>query len=100
MQKYAEQACYEHVVKFLQPAFNKENKRKPTAPFSNKLTSAEVRKIMMRSVRQSERYRALKEGGATDADIEKSFRTKTPMSIFTYHGEVDTVMSPIDSIKY
>ena len=100
MQKYAEQACYEHVVKFLQPAFNKENKRKPTAPFSNKLTSAEVRKIMMRSVRQSERYRALKEGGATDADIEKSFRTKTPMSIFTYHGEVDTVMTPLDSIRY
>ena len=100
MQKYAEQACYEHVVKFLQPAFNKENKRKPTAPFSNKLTSAEVRKILMRSVRQSERYRALKEGGATDADIEKSFRTKTPMSIFTYHGEVDTVMTPLDSIRY
>lgn len=100
MQKYAEQACYEHVVKFLQPAFNKENKRKPTAPFSNKLTSAEVRKIMMRSVRQSERYRALKEGGATDADIEKSFRTKTPMTIFTYHGEVDTVMTPLDSIRY
>ena len=100
MQKYAEQACYEHVVKFLQPAFNKENKRKPTAPFSNKLTSAEVRKILMRSVRQSERYRALKEGGATDEDIEKSFRTKTPMSIFTYHGEVDTVMTPLDSIRY
>ena len=100
MQKYAEQACYEHVVKFLQPAFNKENKRKPTAPFSNKLTSAEVRKILMRSVWQSERYRALKEGGATDEDIEKSFRTKTPMSIFTYHGEVDTVMTPLDSIRY
>ena len=100
MQRYAEQACYEHVVKFLQPAFRRENSKKSTAPFSNKLTPAEVRKILMRSVRQSERYRALKAGGASDADIEKSFRTKTPMSIFTYHGEVDTVMTPLDSIRY
>ena len=100
MQKYAEQACYEHVVKFLQPAFNKENKRKPTAPYSNKLSAAEVNKILLRSVRQSERYRVLKEAGATDDDINKSFRTKVPMSVFTYHGEVDTVMTPLDSIRY
>ena len=100
MQKYAEQACYEHVVRFLQPAFNTENRKKPTAPFTNKLTSAEVNKILMRSVRQSERYRVLKQAGASDGDIDKSFRTKTPMSIFTYHGEVDTVMTPLDSIRY
>lgn len=100
MQKYAEQACYEHVVKFLQPAFERENKKKSTAPFTSKLTPAEVRKILMRSVRQSERYRVLKEAGATDAEIEKSFHTKTRMSVFTYHGEVDTVMTPLDSIRY
>ena len=100
MQKYAEQACYEHVAKYLQPAFNKENRQKSTAPFSNRLTSAEVHKILMRSVRQSERYRVLKEGGATDEQIDNSFRTKTEMSIFTYHGEVDTVMTPLDSIRY
>ena len=100
MQKYAEQACYEHVVKYLQPAFFKENHRKPTAPFSNKLTAAEVRRILMRSVRQSERYRLMKSEGASDAEIEKSFNTKTQMSIFSYHGEVDTVMTPLDSIRY
>ena len=100
MQKYAEQACYEHVVKYLQPAFNKENKRKSTAPFSHKLSSSEVRKILMRSVRQSDRYRVMKQSGASDEEIEKSFRTKTQMSIFTYHGEVDTVMTPLDSIRY
>jgi len=100
MQKYAEEACREHVAKYLQPAFNKENSKKPTAPFSNKLTSNEVRNILMRSVRQSERYRALKECGCSDSEIEKSFRTKTPMSVFTYHGEVDTVMTPLDSIRY
>ena len=100
MQKYAEQACYEHVVKYLQPAFIKENKNKRGAPYSNKLSADEVHKILMRSVRQSDRYRALKESGASDAEIEKSFKTKTPMSVFTYHGEVDTLMSPLDSIRY
>jgi penicillin-binding protein 1A len=100
MQKYAEQACDEHVAKFLQPAFNRENRKKPTAPFSNKLTSAEVRNILMRSVRQSERYRALKESGASEEEIEKAFRAKTQMSVFTYHGEIDTLMTPLDSIRY
>lgn len=100
MQKYAEQACDEHVAKFLQPAFNRENRQKPTAPFSNKLTSAEVRNILMRSVRQSERYRVLKESGASEEEIEKAFRAKTQMSVFTYHGEIDTLMTPLDSIRY
>ena len=100
MQKYAEQACDEHVAKFLQPAFNRENRQKSTAPFSNKLTSAEVRNILMRSVRQSERYRVLKESGASEEEIEKAFRTKTQMSVFTYHGEIDTLMTPLDSIRY
>ena len=54
----------------------------------------------MRSVRQCERYRALKENNASDAEIQKSFHTPVRMSIFTYHGELDTIMTPIDSIKY
>src|SRR5574344_1082814 len=100
MQKYAEQACYDHVARFLQPAFNRENRKKTTAPFSSKLTKEEVRRIMMRSVLQSERYRALKAGGATEEEIMQSFRTKQRMSVFTYHGEVDTLMTPLDSIRY
>ena len=100
MQKYAEQAAYQHVVKFLQPAFDKENKNKAIAPYSSNLTSQQVQQILNRSVRQCERYRVLKESGASDAEIHKSFHTPIEMSVFTYHGEVDTVMSPIDSIKY
>ena len=100
MQKYAEQAAYQHVVKFLQPAFDKENKNKANAPYSSNLTSQQVQQILNRSVRQCERYRVLKESGASDAEIHKSFHTPIEMSVFTYHGEVDTVMSPIDSIKY
>ena len=100
MQKYAEQAAYQHVVKFLQPAFDKENKNKANTPYSSNLTSQQVQQILNRSVRQCERYRVLKESGASDAEIHKSFHTPIEMSVFTYHGEVDTVMSPIDSIKY
>ena len=100
MQKYAEQAAYQHVVKFLQPAFDKENKNKANAPYSSNLTSQQVQQILNHSVRQCERYRVLKESGASDAEIHKSFHTPIEMSVFTYHGEVDTVMSPIDSIKY
>ena len=100
MQKYAEQAAYQHVVKFLQPAFNAENKNKTNAPYSSNLTSQQVQQILNRSVRQCERYRVLKESGASEAEIQKSFHTPTEMTVFTYHGEVDTTMTPIDSIKY
>ena len=100
MQKYAEQAIDEHVVKYLQPAFDKENRRKPTAPFSNALSPEQVKSILMRSVKQSERYRVMKEGGASEEEIIRSFHTPTKMSVFTYHGEVDTTMTPIDSIRY
>ena len=100
MQKMAEEACYEHVVKYLQLEFNKENRKKPTAPFTDQLTREQVRKIMQRSVRQSERYRAMKASGADDREIEQAFRTPVRMSVFTYHGEVDTTMTPLDSIRY
>ena len=100
MQKYAEQAVYEHVVKYLQPNFNQGKKSKVNFPYSSSLSKQQVQQILMRNVRQCERYRVMKEDGASDAEIQKSFQTPVPMSIFTYHGEVDTVMTPMDSIKY
>ena len=100
MQKYAEEAVLQHVGHYLQPAFTKENKTKPNAPFTNALTAAEVRGILDRSIRQSERYRVMKEQGADEEEIRKAFRTPVEMSVFTYHGAVDTVMSPLDSIRY
>ncbi len=100
MQEYAEKAVRDHVVKFLQPAFDRENRGKETAPFSGKLTSSQVNQILMRSVRQSERYRVMKADGASEADIRKAFRTPTEMTVFTYHGEIDTTMTPLDSIRY
>lgn len=60
-----------HVGNYLQPAFTKENRTKPNAPFTNALTAAEVKGILNRSIRQSERYRAMKEQGATESEIQK-----------------------------
>ncbi len=100
MQKYAEEAVYQHVVKDLQPAFNAELRMKANAPFSRNITKKEAQQIMDRSMRRSERYRVLKESGASDEEIRHSFRTPTEMTVFTYRGERDTVMSPMDSIRY
>ena len=100
MQEYAEKAVYEHVAKYLQPAFTKEKRGRSTGPFSGSLSVDQVNKILMRSVRQCDRYRVMKAAGASEDDIMKAFHTKTEMSVFTYHGEIDTVMTPLDSIRY
>lgn len=100
MQRYAEEAVYGHVAQYLQPEFNKENKRKRNAPFTEELSREQVRQIMEKAVRQSERYRIMKQSGASAEEIEKAFRTPTDMSVFAYHGDIDTVMTPLDSIRY
>lgn len=100
MQRYAEEAVYNHVAKYLQPEFSKQNKGKPNAPFSNQLTPQQVKNILDKDMRQSDRYRAMKKAGASDDEIRKAFETRTEMSVFTYNGEVDTIMTPMDSIRY
>lgn len=100
MQQYAEESVYGHVAKYLQPLFNRENKGKPSAPFTDQLTKNEIRQILNRSIVQSDRYRNMKAAGFSDEEIRASFREKTDMTVFTYHGEVDTVMTPLDSIRY
>lgn len=100
MQEYAEEAVYAHVAKYLQPAFDRENRRKPNAPFTNQLTKKEVAQILNRSIVQSERYRTMKAAGASEEEIMRSFREKTEMTVFSYKGEIDTVMTPLDSIRY
>lgn len=100
MQRYAEEAVYGHVARFLQPEFTKENCRKSNAPFTSQLTKKQVNQIMERAVLQSERYRVMKANGASDEEIHRAFHTPTDMSVFTYHGDLDTTMTPIDSIRY
>lgn len=100
MQQYAEEAVYRHVAKFLQPAFDREKRSRSNAPFSDKLSRAEIQGIMNRSMIQSERYRAMKAAGISEMEIRKAFHTPTDMTVFTYHGDIDTVMTPMDSIRY
>ena len=99
MQRYAEEAVYAHVAKYLQPVFDRENRRKKNAPYSN-LSQKQINDILNRSMRQSERWRAMREAGCSDSEIEEAFRKKTEMTVFSYHGDVDTLMSPLDSIRY
>ncbi len=100
MQRYAEEVVYAHVARYLQPEFFKEQRNKPNAPFTSDLSAKQVRQILDRAIAQSDRYRGLKAAGASEEEIRKSFRTPTEMSVFTYHGDIDTVMTPLDSIRY
>ena len=100
MQRYAEEAVQEHVAEYLQPRFFKEKKGRSTAPYTNKLTSEEVAGILNRSIRQSERYRVMKAAKCSEKEIMKAFNTKHEMTVFSYTGDKDTIMTPLDSIKY
>jgi len=100
MQRYAEEAVQEHVAEYLQPRFFKEKKGRKTAPYTNQLSNEEVEAILNRSIRQSERRRVMKATGYSDDEILKAFNTPREMTVFTYQGEKDTIMTPLDSIKY
>lgn len=99
MQKYAEESVDEH-IKSLQSSFFKEKKGRSYAPFSKKVTPEEIQGILNRSIKDSDRYRRMKSEGASEAEITKSFNTKVEMQLFSYNGDIDTVMTPLDSIKY
>ena len=100
MQRYAEEAVYEHVAKYVQPRFFKEKKGRKTAPYTSQLSVEEVQKILDRSIHQSDRYRTMKEAGYSESEIMQAFNTKHEMQVFSYEGEKDTIMTPLDSIKY
>ncbi len=100
MQQYAEDAMIRHVGHYLQPAFTAEKKGRPNAPFTNKLTPSQVNDIMNRAIMQSERYNTMLSAGHTREEILATFHEKTPMTVFSYHGEIDTIMTPLDSIRY
>ncbi|MBO4381913.1 MAG: transglycosylase domain-containing protein [Bacteroidales bacterium] len=99
MQKHAEEAVEEHVCNYLQPLFFEHIKNAKNAPFVN-LSEEQTDRILWAAVKQSERYDRMKDAGATDEEIRAAFNKKVKMSIFTYKGPKDTIMSPFDSIRY
>jgi len=98
IQEHAEEAVTEH-MKNLQQEFWIQQKGNKNAPFVN-ITDAETDKIIKQAMKNSERWRILKADEKTDEEIIASFSKKTKMTVFTWKGERDTIMTPLDSIRY
>jgi penicillin-binding protein 1A len=99
MQRYAEEAVTEH-LKELQEQFFKEKKGRRNAPFSNQLSDDQINEILKRAIKQTDRYRLMKEAGASESEITRAFNTPEEMTVFSWDGMRDTTMTPLDSIKY
>ncbi len=104
MQRYAEEAVREHLSQDLQPAFYKQWQGFVHAPFTFKGTRRQIRKqinkILQQAVRRSERYRIMQKAGISPDSIQMAFTKPARMTIFSWNGPIDTIMTPMDSIKY
>ena len=100
MQRYAEESVTEHVANYLQKAFDKEQKYNPRRPYFRDLTAAKVKENINRAKRQSARYVTMKAAGVPVKEIEASFEKPVEMSVYSPGGDIDTLMTPLDSLKY
>ncbi len=100
MQKYAVEAIEQHLRYDLQPLFDDNMSELANPPFGDNMSDEEVDHLLWLSIRQSERYRVLNLRGLDSTEIRKNFREPVEMTVFSWEGEKDTVMAPIDSIKY
>jgi len=100
MQQYAQEAVQEHISN-LQKYFFKEQQKNETAPFYD-LEEEQVDAIYKRARKRSDRFRGMKKNGYSDQQIDSAFNTSTDMRVFSWNDqrEIDTIMSPNDSIKY
>jgi len=100
MQQYAQEAVQEHMSN-LQSYFFKEQKNNESAPFYD-LEEEQVTSIYTRARKRSERYRKMKKNGYSEKQIDSAFDAKTDMRVFSWNAqrEVDTILSPNDSIQY
>ncbi len=98
MQEYAEEAVHEHMTQ-LQEVFDEQNKNNKTAPFRH-ITKEETESIMNSAMRKSDRWREMKKQGKDEEEIIASFKKEIPMRVFSWKGDIDTIMSPMDSIRY
>ena len=102
MQAYAEDAVDRH-MKALQRAFFNEKRRAKDAPYSSnreEVSAEQIQRLIANAVKQSDRYRIMKNGGLSDREIQEAFNTPVEMTVFSYDGPVDTIMTPRDSILY
>ena len=99
MQQYAEEAVYEHMHD-LQIQFTKECKTKKNAPFAWNVNQKQIDNIMLSSMKRSDRYRSLKKEGLSLQQILIEFKKPVKMAVYSLRGDIDTLMSPWDSIRY
>lgn len=99
MQLYAENAVKTHISQ-LQDDFYNHWKGYTKAPYPDDFEWEQINDIIDQGMRRSERYKKLKKQGKSEGEIRKVFNTKTKMTIFSWSGDIDTIMSPRDSIKY
>ena len=100
MQQYAEDAVKEHLGDYLQPIFFKEKEGSKNAPYARSLPEKRVEELLTKAMKQTERYRLMKEAGASEQQIRKAFDTPEEMTVFSWKGDKDTIMTPMDSIRY
>ena len=102
MQRYAEEAVEKHIGGDMQKRFDREVRWKKNPPFDDEVEQKWIDGIMKRARKDSDRYRSMKAAGVSESEIMKSFSVKVPMTLFTWEGDrqVDTVMTPDDSIRY
>ena len=99
MQTFAEDAVEEH-IHALQKTFFNEKRHRSYAPFSRNMKKEDIDIIMKRSMKQSERYLKMKAAGNSESEIEAAFNNKIEMQVFSYNGDIDTLLTPLDSIRY
>jgi len=99
MQQYAEEAVMKHIGNTMQPLFEKEKKGRSYAPYSSS-AAGKVDGFLKREMVNSDRYRNMERGGMDSDDIIKEFHKPVEMKIFSWQGEIDTIMTPYDSIRY
>jgi penicillin-binding protein 1A len=102
MQRYAEESVREHLSLDLQPAFYEHWEGYTYAPFDFDEDEVEesVDRIMLQAIKRSERYRKLRNSGMELDSILDYFERPTEMRVFSWNGSIDTIMTPMDSIKY
>jgi len=104
MQRYAEAAVRDYLGNDLQPSFYQHTEGKPNAPFvfegNETKVKEQVQHIMDQAMVRSERFRKMKLAGVPMDSIKMSFYKPVPMKVFSWHGIVDTIMTPMDSIRY
>lgn len=100
MQRYAEYAVERHIKEELQPQFDINNRGLKNYPFSNSIKQEVVEEIMTSARHNSDRYKKLVALGLSESEINKEFNVPVEMTVFSWNGERDTIMSPNDSIRY